>query len=1040
MKKIYSIIGIALLGVVAFLISCERDNEAILTTLSVTNEDYKMSYTSAIIACHISSEATLGNVYLHYSTRQDFEEYDAIEMYEDEGMYHTQLTDLQDNTIYYIRYAASNRFSSIIGDDVYQIQTLKPSVPCIIFDTITTIWDTYANIQFHLEFDGGAPLSEMGIRWNKESVPTIESNTLSTKDTFATLKISDLQPNTMYYVRAYATNKVGIAYSEEHKFLTYDNPKVETRDVTEINLTSALLSGELKFNGNDKSTTVGFCWSESSQPTLSNNHKEVSYTSNIFKHQVSNLKDETKYYVRAYAQNKIGIVYGEEKSFTTNATSLPTITTSTITQITETSAVAGGNITNDGGAEIQERGVVYSTTEYPTTSNNKVQSGNGTGSFTCNLTNLSDETTYYVRAYAINKKGTAYGEQVSFKTKAYNLPTVTTNDATNILYHSASIGGNVTNDGGAEIQERGIVYSTTEYPTTSNNKIQCSKGTGSFTCNLTNLSDETTYYVRAYAINKKGTAYGKQVSFKTKAYSLPTVTTNDATNILYHSASIGGNVTNDGGVSVTERGFVYGTSQNPTISNNKIISGTGTGTFTCELTGLLDGTNYYVRAYAINKKGVAYGEQKTFTTKAYQKPTVTTTAVSNITFNSVTIGGTVSSDGGASITERGVVYSSTTPNPTINQTVVKSHTNGLGSFTCYLTGLMAGTTYYVRAYAKNAIGISYGASVQFKTSNAGYVTVKAIVPPHWTETITAWVWSNNNDGRVVYPTIENGWYVVTEYCTALNIIFRNGTDWNGNHNQTVDIVSLHEDVCLGIGQSGTSKAIYTLIDCETNPNFVFSVSSNKTVIFSSGNLQCHSGNDEWRFADNQWDYIDRINSSNNNGWYDLFGWSTSSSHFGSLISDYFVIYSGSFVDWGTNKISNDTPNTWRTLTYDEWKYVVFDRSNADNLKGVAEVNDVNGLILLPDNWICPADITFKPGFHSDYSLDYSLHQSFTADQWSLLESTGAVFLPGSYDGCYWSSTESSSSGAYCLGFHSDEVYIGSSRRNYGMSVRLVKDY
>ena len=87
MKKIYSIIGIALLGVVAFLISCERDNEAILTTLSVTNEDYKMSYTSAIITCHISSEATLGNVYLHYSARQDFEEYDAIDVFEPEEAY-----------------------------------------------------------------------------------------------------------------------------------------------------------------------------------------------------------------------------------------------------------------------------------------------------------------------------------------------------------------------------------------------------------------------------------------------------------------------------------------------------------------------------------------------------------------------------------------------------------------------------------------------------------------------------------------------------------------------------------------------------------------------------------------------------------------------------------------------------------------------------------------------------------------------------------------------------------------------------------------
>ena len=956
MKKIYSTIGIALLGVVAFLISCERDNEAILTTLSVTNEDYKMSYTSAIIACHISSEATLGNVYLHYSTRQDFEEYDAVEMYEDEGMYHTQLKDLQDNTIYYIRYAASNRFSSIIGDDVYQIQTLKPSVPSIIFDTITTIWDTYANIQFHLEFDGGAPISEMGICWNKESIPTVESNTLSTKDTFATLRISELQPNTMYYVRAYATNKAGIAYSKEHKFLTYDNPRVETRDVTEINLTSALLSGELKFNGNDKSTTVGFCWSENSQPTLSNNHKEVSYTSNIFKHQVYNLKDETKYYVRAYAQNKIGIVYGEEKSFTTNATSLPTITTSTITQITETSAVAGGNITNDGGAEIQERGVVYSTTEYPTTSNNKVQSGNETGSFTCNLTNLSDETTYYVRAYAINKKGTAYGEQVSFKTKAYNLPTVTTNDATNILYHSASIGGNVTNDGG---------------------------------------------------------------------------------------------------VSVTERGVVYGTSQNPTISNNKIISGTGTGTFTCELTGLLDGTNYYVRAYARNKKGVAYGEQKTFATKAYYKPTVTTSALTNITSSSATISGNVTNNGGTDIIEQGICYA-TIQTPTINNYKVIYNSTGIGPFTCTLTGLVEGITYYARAYARNSVGVAYGEVVNFVALETKNITAKALVPDHWDETITAWVWHSNESGKRVYPTREGEWYVVTEKCTELNLVFCNGTDWNGNHNQTVDIVSLRENACLRIAQSGTNKATYTHIDCKTNPNCVFSVSTNKKVIFSLGNLQYHPANSVWRFAPSQLDYIGEANentSSTHNGWLDMFGWSTNATNYGVSTSTSSSDYSGSFIDWGTNKIGNDAPNTWRTLTIDEWDYLLRTRTNASSLKGIAQVNGVNGLILLPDKWTCPSGITFKSGHHSSYGVDYyAVYQTFTADQWSKLESAGAVFLPATgyrngsnveklqIDGYYWSATEYDGIFSYSININSPPSGICYGSRSHGESVRLVKDY
>ncbi len=867
MKKIYSIIGIALLGVVAFLISCERDNEAMLTTLSVTNEDYKMSYTSAIITCHISSEATLGNVYLHYSTRQDFEEYDAVEMQARRGMYHTQLTDLQDNTIYYIRYAASNRFSSIIGDDVYQIQTLKPSVPSIIFDTITTIWDTYANILFHLEFDGGAPLSEMGICWNKESVPTIESNTLSTKDTFATLKISDLQPNTMYYVRAYATNKVGVAYSEEHKFLTYDNPKVETRDVTEINLTSALLSGELKFNGNDKSTTVGFCWSESSQPTLSNNHKEVSYTSNIFKHQVSNLKDETKYYVRAYAQNKIGIVYGEEKSFTTNATSLPTITTSTITQITETSAVAGGNITNDGGAEIQERGVVYSTTEYPTTSNNKVQSGNGTGSFTCNLTNLSDETTYYVRAYAINKKGTAYGEQVSFKTKA------------------------------------------------------CTK---------------------------------------------PTVITENIIQITNKSAAVTGNVIKDGGCTITERGIVYANTQNPTISNNKIISGTGTGAFTCELTGLLDGTKYYVRAYAINTKGVAYGENMSFVTKTYSLPAVTTSAPTNITSSSATISGNVTNNGGTDIIEQGICYA-TIQTPTINNYKVIYNSTGIGSFTCTLTGLVEGTTYYARAYARNSVGVAYGEVVNFVALETKNITAKALVPDHWDETITAWVWHSNESGKRVYPTREGEWYVVTEKCTELNLVFCNGTDWNGNHNQTVDIVSLRENACLRIAQSGTSKATYTLIDCKTDPNFVFSVSANEKVIFSNGNLQYQASSNTFRFAENQWDCMDAYNcyrSDSYSGWIDLF-----------------------YHDQIDSKFSISNNDKWRNLTYEEWYYLLNTRLNASNLQGAATINGIHGYILLPDNWITPNGLNFVAASNIRDINQYSVND------WYKMESHGAIFLP-----------------------------------------------
>ena len=226
----------------------------------------------------------------------------------------------------------------------------------------------------------------------------------------------------------------------------------------------------------------------------------------------------------------------------------------------------------------------------------------------------------------------------------------------------------------------------------------------------------------------------------------------------------------------------------------------------------------------------------------------------------------------------------------------------------------------------------------------------------------------------------------------------------------------------------------------------FSVSADKQVTFSKGNLQYHPANDEWRFAKNQTDYIGDANSNSSstyNGWLDLFGWSTSTDS-----DDYYA----SFVDWGRNKIGNDAPNTWRTLSNNEWEYLLNTRTNASSLKGVAQVNGVNGLILLPDNWTCPAGVTFKSGFHSDPGVEYyAAYQTFTAAEWSKLEATGAVFLPAAGchdgsnvynvqdDGYYWSATGLSSSYAYYFRFYSIKAYMFNIISYYGLSVRLVKD-
>mgnify|MGYP007112531707 CR=1 FL=1 len=238
----------------------------------------------------------------------------------------------------------------------------------------------------------------------------------------------------------------------------------------------------------------------------------------------------------------------------------------------------------------------------------------------------------------------------------------------------------------------------------------------------------------------------------------------------------------------------------------------------------------------------------------------------------------------------------------------------------------------------------------------------------------------------------------------------------------------------------------------------FSVSSTKQVYFSKGNLQYTQSTNTWSFAENQYDYLGEANIAIDADVLadkvDLFGWSTSTTNFGvSTSTDWQNGYSGSFVDWGTNQIGADAPNTWRTLTYDEWNYLLNNRNNAFSLCGVAQVNGVNGLILLPDNWTCPAGVTFKSGFHSSYGdLYYAAYQTFTADQWSKLEKSGAIFLPAagyrvgtsvSYVqdfGYYWSATEEGSScEADDLCFWSAGAYMLSNDRSHGRSVRLVKD-
>ena len=253
----------------------------------------------------------------------------------------------------------------------------------------------------------------------------------------------------------------------------------------------------------------------------------------------------------------------------------------------------------------------------------------------------------------------------------------------------------------------------------------------------------------------------------------------------------------------------------------------------------------------------------------------------------------------------------------------------------------------------------------------------------------------------------------------------------------------------------------SVCDCDTTiPNRsigVFSVASDKLVTFSQGNLQYLPAANLWKFADEQYECLGNANkylSPTYRNWVDMFGWSAdnTTAPFGVSTSTNSDHYAGEFVGWGINWICGDQPGTWRNLSVEEWEYLLFKRINAAQLKSIAQVNGVNGLILLPDCWVCPQGISIKSGLSANYGSEYyAKYQSITKDQWMRLEQSGAVFLPAigcrggvgvltyQYHGNYWSMSQDQPDKAYSVYFNSSTTRIDNDFRFHGHAVRLVRD-
>ena len=541
---------------------------------------------------------------------------------------------------------------------------------------------------------------------------------------------------------------------------------------------------------------------------------------------------------------------------------------------------------------------------------------------------------------------------------------------------------------------------------------------------------------------------------KRKEIAIPTVAIQESTvAVSYNKAWMVAEVVSDGGSEIIERGFCYGKAGGALEGQLIVEDGEP---FIGELPDLLPSTAYVCKAFAGNEAGRGYSSEFAFTTMSDTVPLVDTYIIKDITHCSAVPSGRVLSGGGQEVMEKGICYG-IEPKPTIEGTHVPLG-SGEGPFECQLTDLLPETRYYVCAYAVCTKGVYYGDQLVFDTK---------MLPMEVRTISVSDVTASRVRGRG--EVIRDGGLEVTE-C---------GFCWGIEHNPTIE--GFHIKATIGVGEyscyfSGLERdRTHYVRAYAVNENGVeygdelefvpqdvimpwpnstlpglFSISEDRQVRFSQGNLQYYPNEDSWRFAEHQWDFVggscwgegigdmdvgtvyaNGVKCDNSKvyryyeGWIDLFGWGTSgwnngntyykpydfASHiyenFYGPLDDSNLTGDYAQADWGVhNIISNGGSRRWRTPTADELLYLLTERRTASNIRfAMAAVAGIRGMVLLPDDWNESTYYFSAANEHCYYATN-----TISAIEWlEILEPAGAVFLPASggrfqytgYDGIHY---------------------------------------
>jgi hypothetical protein len=768
------------------------------------------------------------------------------------------LTNLKANTTYYCKPFV------VYTDDTYDSEetlgsqiTFKTAVnatePKIDLTTCTRATSGTMTLKAAITDNGGSAIKEHGFVYSTSSGGSatgtrVKVSGTSTPFSDASVTLAAKSTAQTYYFWAYAVNNESKTGYSARQTVTVaaaaTAPAVSLTGATFSDKTMTLRGSYNSQGGTMK--TEGFVYSTSNSST-SNLKIGVSGTNNAPVSLITSasgtfsipftVTQGKTYYIRAYAQNEKDITYSA-------------ITTVYVPQVTTDSAkVSGTTLTAETSwtknSGITKKGVMYTATYGAALTSSSWTKKEYTGSsdpFTTAVSGLAGSTKYYVRSYAATANGTSYGAERTVTTadsSANGKPVVETDSISNIDADSARVYIDVTDDGGYSITERGIVYSETERtPTLSTSKTETEEyagKTGREYETITNLDYDTRYYVRAYAKNSKGTSYGAVKTFTTKDEDYDDNGNGDADIETVEVIDItGGGATviaqlNDADGSVSEKGFVYDDSTNPTTSRGTKITMASkkTGRYSIDIDDLEPQQTYYVRAYVKTNNGTTYGKSLKF--KTNNKPSAQTLESAAVSETGATLNGSVNNPSDEKIVKKGFVYSDSNTQPTTDDTIVEHSSKSEGKFSVSLTELDGDEDYYFRAFLQTDEGITYGSVKEFTTKETtvtvNFKTIHGIQVQ--TQTINGKsgekLTENDLDVPQGYELYESDWDYTIDGTDTVNILltknegpFMAGT---GNGYFAPDQATTRAEVALAIYNLAAVKTT------ENNPQYFTDVLS-----------------------------------------------------------------------------------------------------------------------------------------------------------------------------------------------------------------------